>query len=157
MTVSAPRPMAWDPKCPAALLLPTCDPETKELRFDQFLADDGVGCNSYERSALMKLISAQGEYYKKGDDNVKALSRIYQRALNECLEGWEGDEAVNTDDTSLEALKLVYAVTQLSDVYLLMPSSDETLDGQDPWSMPGAVTADTVRYLRFQHMSDPLK
>lgn len=148
--------MAWDPKSPAALLLPTCDPETKELRVDRFLADDGVGCNSYERSALMKLIAAQGEYYKSGHDNLKVLSRAYQRALNECLEAWEGDEAT-VDETSLEALKITYAVTQLSDIYLLMPSSDDTLDNEDPWSMPGAVTADTVRYLRFQHMSDPFE
>lgn len=157
MTVSAPRPMAWDPKSPAALMLPTRNPETQDLRVDKFLADDGVGCNSYERSALIKLIAAQGEFYKKGDDNLKLLSRTYQRALSECIEGWEGDETANKDETSLEALKIVYAVTQLSDVYLLMPSSDETTDSLDPWSTPGSVTADTVRYLRFQHMSDPFE
>jgi len=156
MAYSAPRPMAWDPKSPAALQIPTLDPETKELRVDTFLADDGVGCNSYERSALMKLITAQGAYHKTCDDNVKALSRTYQQALNECLEGWESDEAVY-DETSIEALKIVYAVTQLSDVYLLMPSSDDTLDSEVPWSLPGAVTADTVRYLRFHHMSDPFE
>lgn len=153
---TTPRAMAWDPKCPAALLLPTSDPQTKELRVDRFLADDGVGCNSYERSALMKLVAAQGEYYTSGSDNVKALCLTYQRALNECLEGWEGDEAMNDVD-SVEALKIVYAVTQLSDVYLLVPSSDDTPDNEDPWSMPGAVTADTVRYLRFHHMSDPFE
>ena len=159
MASSSPRPMAWDPKSPAALMLPTFDPETNDLRVDKFLSDDGVGCNSYERSAMMKLITAQAEYYKSGDDNVKALSRAFQRALIECMEGWEGDESLNDESSlnNLELLKMVYAVTQLSDVYLLMPSSDDRLDGEDPWSVPGAVTADTVRYLRYNYMGDPFE
>lgn len=141
------RPMAWDPKSPATLLLPTLDPEKNELRVDAFLSHDGVGCNPHERSALMKLVTAHGDYHRAGQDNVKALSRTYRSALRDCLAGWEGDEAID-DEESLELLKLVYAVTHLSEIFLL------SNDG-DSWSTPGAATADTVRYLRLHHMEDP--
>ena len=150
-----PRPMAWDPKSPAKLLLPTRDPVTNKLRVDDFLADDGVGCNPHERSALIKLVTANGEYHDAGQGNTRALSQTYQRALRECLAGWEEDEAMNEEEESLELLKLVYAVTQLSDVFLLMSPSDDGVDNEDPWSTPGAATADTVRYLRLHHMTDP--
>ena len=148
------RAMAWDPKSPASLLLPTRDPETNELRVDTFLSHDGVGCNTHERSALMKLITAHGDYHESGEENVKALSRTYRSALRECLAGWEGDEAID-DEESLELLKLVYAVAHLSEIFLLMSPTNDGVENEDAWSMPGAVTADTVRYLRLHHMADP--
>jgi hypothetical protein len=145
------RPIAWDPKSPATLLIPTRDPENNELRVDAFLSHDGVGCNPHERSALMKLISAHSDYHRDGQENVKALSRTYRSALRDCLAGWEGDESID-DEESLELLKLVYAVTHLSEIFLL---SNNHGNEDDSWSTPGAATADTVRYLRLHHMADP--
>lgn len=54
------------------------------------------------------------------------------------------------DEENLELLKLVYAVTHLSEIFLLSNDGNE-----DSWSTPGAATADTVRYLRLHHMADP--
>jgi hypothetical protein len=141
--------MAWDPKSPATLLLPSRDPQKNELRIDAFLSHDGVGCNPHERSALMKLITAHSDYHQAGQENCKPLSRTYRSALRDCLAGWEGDEAID-DEESLELLKLVYAVTHLSEIFLLSNDGNE-----EYWSMPGAATADTVRYLRLHHMADP--
>lgn len=148
MTTPTAQPLAWDPKCPAALLTATGDEQG--LRVDKFLADDGVGCNKYERSACMKIIAAQREYFSGTRENPKALCREYLSALNECLDEWKKDTSLTDDGSSVEALEVVYAITQLSDIYLLMPTaSDDTIEG--------AVTADTIRYLRLHQMSDPLE
>jgi len=177
--------MAWDPSDPSTLLLPT-NTEDGGFRFDCFLADDGVGCNDYETSALMKLLDGHENYYF-GDDNddentkkkkrkrgewstLKSLSKSYRNAIRECLMGWEEsiikkveaeevnnimtEDATNEDD-NLELLKLVYAVTHLSEVYLLLPPPLGGGEYEDMTTMQGAVTADTVRYLRFHHMPDP--
>jgi hypothetical protein len=68
----------------------------------------------------------------------------------------DGDQEKNpTTRESLELLKLAYAVTHLSETFLLLPSSDAFMDYYENTSnLPGAVTADTVRYLRIHHISD---
>lgn len=165
MTQQRIRPMHWDPLSPASLLLPSTNDASEGdsqqvLRLERFLADDGVGCNDHETSALMKLLDAQEAYFASeelGEWNaLKSLSKSYRRALRDCLKGWEEaaektSDAEANDEVNLELLKIVYAVTQLSEIYLLMPPSGEY---EDTATLPGAVTADTVRYLRLHHMQD---
>jgi hypothetical protein len=192
MTTEPPkvRPMAWDPKSPATLLLPkaTADVATvmdgsnsnnKDTAFclDKFVSHDGVGCNTYETSAVMNLLDAHDAYVSSKTHSWtahKSLSKAYRKALNDCLQGWEeglkkqtgddndndeADEADAPKDTAstenIELLKLVYAVTQLSETFLLLKPNDAALDYYETTAhLPGAVTADTVRYLRFHHIPD---
>jgi Nup85 Nucleoporin len=170
------RAMAWDPTSPATLLLPTVDSTTAAkdgaFRLDMFLSHDGVGCNSHESSALMNILDAHEAYLssKTGSwKSLKALSTAYRKALWNCLRGWEedlgntdnggdggGDDYLESSRENMELLKIIYAVTHLSEVFLLLPPSNSALDYYEHTAyMPGAVTADLVRYLRFHHMSDP--
>jgi len=110
---------------------------------------------------------------------LKSLSKSYRAALRDCLCRWEdnlleleeqGDTATTTTPSGgssssssylhsplqyehLELLKLVYAVSHLSEIFLILPPTSVTsLDYYDSiWDIPGALTADTVRYLRHHH------
>ena len=168
MAASSARPMAWDPKNPACLLLPTVDSSsgTTVSRVDTLFSHDGVGCNSHETSALMNLLDAH-EAYMNGNTrswaSLKSLSTAYRRALYDCLRGWDESLANPSDmDTegsleiakeSIELLKAAYAVTHLSEIYLLLPPSDSTFQYFEGTAyVPGAITADLVRYLRYHHL-----
>ena len=163
-TDSIVRAIAWDPKSPATLLLPTVDAsgDTPAFVMDKLLSHDGVGCNTHESSALMNLIDAYGDYLESKERNwtaFRSLSKAYRMALCQCLQGWEKDLAGQEPDAAtlenLELLKIVYAVTHLSETFLLLPPTDSALDYyENAATMPGAVTADTVRYLRNHHMGD---
>ena len=166
------RPVAWDPKNPTCLLLPTVDSsgDSTTSRVDTLFSHDGVGCNSHEASALMNLLDAH-ETYMSGRNrswaSLKALSTAYRHALFECLKGWDENLANDTNmdsEASLEVakesnelLKAAYAVTHLSEIYLLLPPSDSTFHYIEGTAfVPGAVTADLVRYLRYHHMPNVL-
>ena len=150
-------------------------------------ADNGVGCNTFESSALMKLLDARDAYLKHDPDAVgtypamNKLCQAYCQALSECAVEWEdyrvakdaeaAEDGMETDEKdpepstgaeALELLRLVYALTQLSGVFLILPGkkgpkdmvgaaaggSTDMVMYEDKMSMPGAVTADTVRFLR---------
>lgn len=160
--------MAWDPRAPATLLLPTVnnnkDGAASSFSMNKTISHDGVGCNTHETSCLMNLLDANDVYLesKAGSSVFKSLSKAYRKALCECLEGWDKELASKDDDAdvevpteSLELLKIAYAVTHLSETFLLLAPNDSVLDYYENTSLlPGAVTADTVRYLRLHHMGD---
>lgn len=147
------RAVAWDPRSPATLMIPSAKGE-----MDTFLSHDGVGCNSFETSALMELLDARDAYLQHEDGVVvRTASRAYRKALADCVLGWEA-EVTETEQENLELLKIAYAVTHLSETFLLLtPPNDSFLSEyyENTSSLPGAVTADTVRYLRLHHMADP--
>jgi hypothetical protein len=175
------RAVAWDPRNPATLLLPSVS-DQKEFQINSFLSHDGVGCNEQERTALMDLLDAQDTYLESNvfsPQGLLSLSKAYRRALAECVQRWD-DELSNHDndhtgdqedskmmtDTqtsdslpagqeNLELLKIAYAVTHLSETFLLLPASDHAMDYYETTSnLPGAVTAETVRYLRLHHLAE---
>lgn len=165
--------VAWDPRAPATLLLPTVDADAannnkddapSSFSMNKTISHDGVGCNTHETSCLMNLLDANDDYLESKTDSLthKSLSKVYRNALCECLEGWDKELASEGDDMdvavhteSLELLKIAYAVTHLSETFLLLASNDSVLDYYENTSLlPGAVTADTVRYLRLHHMGD---
>jgi hypothetical protein len=164
------RAVAWDPRSPATLLLPSVDAsQAKDDGFSMntFLSHDGVGCNTHETSALMELLDAHDAYLESDVGSVTALrslSKAYRKALCDCVQGWEdelaaakaAEDAEPSLEENLELLKIAYAVTHLSETFLLSPSSsDAFMDYYENTSnLPGATTADTVRYLRLHHMAD---
>jgi hypothetical protein len=158
------RAMAWDPSSPATLQLPTtAGTSAEDFRVDSTLSHDGVGCNPHEASALMNILDARDAYQQStasDSDTVCSISRAYRKALCDCVEGWESelgnreDEVPVREQENLDLLKITFAVTHLSEAFLLTPN----LAGvyyDNPSSLPGAVTAETVRYLRLHHMTDP--
>lgn len=170
------RAVAWDPKSPATLMIPSVDPTSggDVQQMDTFLSHDGVGCNAHETSALMELLNARDAYIESdaGDASaVRSVSRAYRRALADCVRGWEADVAAEAENAAtagdmdeegkeqenLELLKIAYAVTHLSETFLLTPANESFMVDyyENTSSLPGAVTAETVRYLRLHHMADP--
>jgi hypothetical protein len=130
-------PMAWDPKSPSSLLIG--NKKTNSFGFDIFSSDDGVGANTYETSCLMKLVDSQSDFMSsKRSKSLVKLSQDYRRALRDCLSGWKSDEEAS------ELLQLTYAVTHLSEVFLL--TKDQHI--------PGRLTANMVQYLRLHHLED---
>jgi hypothetical protein len=172
---------AWDPKSPATLMIPTIatnDNGDEEFRMDTIISDRGVSCNTFESSALMKLIDFRDEYMKGGDigkpQAMRALSRNYRKVLRGCIEEWNHDIQAKKghpggedseretgtpaeEELSLELLRVTEAVTQLSETFLLLPEegNNPIFDSyEDTVNLPGAVTADTIRYLRIHSLGD---
>ncbi|CAB9505580.1 expressed unknown protein [Seminavis robusta] len=156
------------------------------MQINTMLSHSGVGCNEHEVSALMQLLDAHQAHSEltpsvsKSWNTLKTLSKAYRAALRECLVQWEDhwiemDENNNDnsmtegnnnmqqpalDKENLEMLKLVYAITHLSEIFILPPPPEMTssLDYYaDAFSIPGALTADTVRYLRHHHTAPALQ
>jgi hypothetical protein len=177
------KAMSWDPRSPHALLLPQIE-QDKSAAVDTFLSHAGTGCNSHELAALMKILQAHEQYYAgagvqvRVDERVverlslKQLSQEYRNALCDCLAGWEMEEANDEMagnnngggalSMSIDILRAMYSVMHLSDIFLPlnMPSTQSShLDYnsylQDPFDTPGFCTADTVRYLRYNQVSEP--
>ena len=174
--------MAWDPSSPATLQLPTATPTSSDhqessFRVDCTLSHDGAGCNPYETSALMKIVDARDAYLQStaanssDSDAMSSVSRAYRNALWECVHDWENELGERTTTTmnhndddeevvsareqeNLDLLKITFAVTHLSETFLLLPNMAGGYY-ENPSSLPGAVTAETVRYLRLHHMADP--
>jgi Nup85 Nucleoporin. len=168
----------------AALPSPGSDSknDSQTVPLNAFVSDSGIGCNAEETSALMRLIDARDDYlesHAKGDVDKpvihpKALCKTYRRYLVECLQQWEirlddvdmkQDEDVppeKTDKENIELLKLTHTFVYLCETFLLTAGDDRYADmsvrpeffmvGLN--STSGVVTADTVRYLRYNHMID---
>jgi len=183
----------WDPKSPATLLVPAvltnrdCDDDNgQNIILNYILSDSGVGCNTFESSAIMNLLDARDAYFEMkksrndiGDQRaILQLSKEYRKSLADCIDEWSDDlrkkeegkekelqaQEQEESDVALELLRITYAVTQLSETFLLLPSTmqehnigvgmRESTYYEDTWNLPGAVTADTVRYLRLHHLGD---
>ena len=156
------------------------------MQLNTIFSHTGVGCNEHELAALAQIIDAaeahselSSQKQRSSWDVLKALSKAYRGALRDCLCRWE-DNLVELEETGgmdadneqeqqqqqqhlevehLEFLKLVYAVTHLSEIFLLPPPTETTsLDYYDSiYDIPGALTADTVRYLRHHHTVNALQ
>lgn len=113
--------MVWDPKAPSSLIMPSV--KEGKLEFTKFYANDGIGAHAVETSALLQILTASPSH------------KSYRRILDACI-----DEFQQADDRpsfeSLELLKLLYAVTHLTETHVL----------QTP------TMADTIPYLRHHHM-----
>lgn len=149
------------------------------------LCDAGLGCNTFESSAIMNLLDARDSYLDErktsstnGANQLRRLSREYRKALESCISGWSnelekrneesGEQEEQPDDlVHLDLLRATYAVTHLSEIFLLLPSGQQDqmntgmvdtvgygYGSSDMWNLPGGVTADTVRYLRKHHYGD---
>ncbi len=180
---------AWDPKSPATLLLPTSiasgEDGSEEKRAVNFAScDTGIGCNTFESSAIMNLLDARDAYLDERKTSstphqaLRQLSRGYRKALADCIDEWSNDleqrdekseektqsEKQNNELVDLDLLRATYAITHLSEIFLMSPSGPQDHNGMienmaygyenDMWNLPGAVTADTVRYLRKHHFGD---
>ena len=193
--------VGWDPKSPATLLVPAIvnnnsddDDNDKNnnsknsgqnVIINYMLTDNGVGCNTFESSAIMGLLDARDDYFEMksstnigGDQRaIRQLSKQYRKALASCINDWSYDVSKKEDEgeqqdqqqqrvdkISLELLRMTYAVTQLSETFLLLPSTMQEDGGignirgstyyEDTMNLPGAVTADTIRYLRTHQLED---
>jgi hypothetical protein len=197
--------VGWDPKSPATLLVPAIvnnsDDDDDDNNDDNnnnnsgqnviinyMLTDNGVGCNTFESSAIMNLLDARDDYFEMksssstniggGQQAIRQLSKQYRKALASCINDWSYDVSKKEEDEqqqdqqqqqkvdkiSLELLRMTYAVTQLSETFLLLPSTMQEDGGisnirgstyyEDTMNLPGAVTADTVRYLRTHQLGD---
>lgn len=169
-----PTTVVWDPRNPAKLLIPTVDDaasasqeagDNDRIQMDFFVSDAGVEkCNPFEISALMELLDARDTYLEdtatsnNRDEALLSLSASYQKALSDCIDRWEeslDEKSSITEKTNMELMKNVYAVAQLSETFLLTTSNDLAMDFyQSTTNLPGAVTADTIRYLRHHHVGD---
>jgi len=137
-------PTAWDPKSPSTLLIGNLN--KAGFGFDTVSSDDGVGANPHEVSCLMKLVDCQSDFAATTPPKKGALLRLsqeYRRALRDCLSGWT-NASTDQDKVAIELLKLTYAVTHLSEIFLLLQNQH----------LPGGLTAHMVRYLRLHHMDD---
>jgi hypothetical protein len=199
--------IAWDPKSPATLLVPTITDSginsdgvdggekknNNTMVMNYMLCDDGSGCNTFESSAIMNLLDARDAYLdgtRSTSTNgahhhqaLRQLSREYRKAFANCISDWSEDLEKRKDESEeelqqqqqqqqddddvvhLDLLRATYAVTHLSEIFLLLPSSQEDHNTSminnmgygyenDMMNLPGAVTADTVRYLRKHHFGD---
>lgn len=147
------------------------------FQMNTFMSHDGVGCNSHETSALLHLLDAREAYLQSDVGEAAAIrsaSHAYRKALANCVQDWEDalnsnqqqqqneddmDDDVEKEAENLDLLKIAYAVTHLSETFLLT-LLDDSVRGEHHYfentsSLPGAATADTVRYLRLHHMEDP--
>lgn len=137
-------------------------------------------CNKHEISALMKVIHAHGEFQQRVDRDVskvqqqsRAFSRSIRHAVRDCLYAWGEELKQNKNDDyddreksereqqeeehsleNMEMLRATYSAMHLSDVILpLLPNTYTWLAGdEEPFGMPGAASADFIRYLRSNHM-----
>ena len=187
--------VAWDPKSPAKLILPSVTDngsdnagdegeENSQLTLNYFCSDEGIGCNTFESSAIMNLLDARDSYLDEQKTSgangafqhqaLLQLSKEYRKALENCINDWSEDlekrygdseEKEEADDlVHLDLLRATYGVTHLSEIFLLLPNSQQVDTGMignvgygyegDMWNSPGGVTADTVRYLRKHNFSD---
>jgi len=141
MTQPPPHCFAWDPRNPASLLLPT-----PTGTMNTFWSHDGVGCNTHEIEALLDILDARDAYLESG--TLLSLSQSYRRALHDCASSWgeDDDEEEEEEGLSIDLLRVTAAALHLSETFLLGPESPHSQA-----FLPGAVTAATVRCLRF-HM-----
>jgi len=189
--------VAWDPKSPATLLVPTIVENDSEgagtdqnknsnMVMNYTLCDNGSGCNTFESSAIMNLLDARDaslDELKSSSTNgarrhyiLRQLSAQYRRALDICIGEWSEDfdkrkemsmpeKQEQEEAVALYLLRATAAITHLSEIFLLLPRSQEGHNGlidhmgysgyqNGVMNLPGAVTADTVRYLRKHHFSD---
>ena len=182
---------AFDPKSPSTLMIASSSSAaatSQSQSFSAFLADDGIGCNPEETSALMRLIDVRDKFQNDPEYAEvylpKTLIKAYRNEIIECMQQWElrisenvnvnGNENENEsleearrsqekEDVSLELLKLTHTFAHLSEIYLL--NDDAANDEGTSMGMgmgmgmtkstAGIVTAETIRYLRFNHMMDP--
>ena len=182
------RTIAWNPKSPAVLLLPSVEDsgsggekKDADLILDDLVSDTGLGCNTFESSAIMNLLDARDSYLdeqKTSSTNdtqaLRQLSKDYRKAFDNCINEWSEDlekrdeeleeKEKKDNQVSLELLRSTYAIAHLSEIFLLLPNSQQDYTGiidnvgygyeGDVWNLPGGVTADMVRYLRKHHFGD---
>lgn len=118
--------MAADPKAPSSFVLPSAG----GTAFANFSAADGIGAHAVETSTLLQILSLPN-------------TESYRQVLYKCLQEWESnttDEENQSTIASLEALKLLYAVTHLTETHVL--NAKPTM-------------ADTIVFLR-QHFLDSI-
>ena len=126
---------------------------------------------------MIKIIQAHDYFQERLDRELstaqpsRVFSRKIRQAVRDCLYAWNEELKQTTaeDDTekserekqleehsleNLEMLNATYSAMHLSDVNLPLLPSTSTWGGgtDDPFSMPGAASADFIRYLRSHHM-----
>eukprot|EP00934_Nitzschia_sp_Nitz4_P009432 Nitzschia sp. Nitz4//scaffold20_size174350//130111//132670//NITZ4_002119-RA/size174350-snap-gene-0.250-mRNA-1//-1//CDS//3329541860//9422//frame0 len=155
--------MAWDPKCPTSLIVPSVagSEQDKPIVLNTIVSHNGVGCNPHETTAVLELLDARDAYLKASHETnasessaLSSLSLAYRKALSRAAASWEGQEVAQDQAISenLEWLKVSNSIVHLSEIFLLTPnlSVDDAVS-----NLPGAATADTIRYLRHHHLVDP--
>uniref|UniRef100_A0A7S3P7Y7 Nuclear pore complex protein Nup85 n=1 Tax=Amphora coffeiformis TaxID=265554 RepID=A0A7S3P7Y7_9STRA len=178
---SRPNPVVWDPTCPARVLMLSdrsvaiASPKKQQQPINFLWSHTGASsCNKHEISALIKIIQANEFYQERLDREAtpsapsKIFSRQCREALRDCLLRWMEEVQQDAEKTeqekelheqsmeNLELLRITYCAMMLSDVFLpLLPTTSLTTDyREDPFGMPGAASANFIRYLRSCHMED---
>mmetsp|Transcript_4616 Transcript_4616/g.7689 ORF Transcript_4616/g.7689 Transcript_4616/m.7689 type:complete len:784 (+) Transcript_4616:80-2431(+) len=122
--------VAADPKAPSSFVLPS-----RNQTFDQFSAADGIGARAVETSTLLQILAS-----------TTSNKTSYRQVLYKCGQDWaesveaeaETTDEAETSSSSFEALKLLYAVTHLTETHVLPKTP---------------TMADTIVFLR-QHCLD---
>ncbi len=91
----------------------------KTTSYDKTVAEDGIGCNAEETSALMRVIDAR-DNFQTGTEysyHPKALSKAYRRELVDCLQQWElrfqDNEAGSVEESKRDREKDEYSIELL--------------------------------------------
>ena len=186
------RSFAWNPKSPATLTVPFFTEngsdgvggDQKGLKEAYIASDGGIGCNTFESSAIMNLLDARDAYLdemKSITNNslqhyqaILQLSKEYRKAVAKCISEWSKDLEKDGEEPEIEGqqqkdrfelclLRESYAIMHLSEIFIILPRSPENRDGmnnsigyrdENLSNLSGAMTADTVRYLRKHHFQD---
>lgn len=93
------------------------------LSLSKIFSSDGIGANEIETSTLLQILSSPSNYRK---------------VLSNCLQQWEESMMSDASIESLELLKLLYAVTHVTETLVLNRA---------------ATMADVIPYLRLHHMT----
>lgn len=153
----------------------------RRTAFSEFLSHGASGCSKEETSALIRILDARDEHLRGdgSEDNfhfhneeeemawAKSLSHSYRSALHACLLSWDKNaepkeiEGASANATSLEAMKMSYALLHLSEIFLLRPHRFSSNSNSSPAWMAAAgsasvVSPEVVRYLRLHHLPNPL-
>jgi hypothetical protein len=127
------RPIAWDPKSPLCLMVPTI--QEGKILLGNFFASDGIGVHPSETSALFQILTSYSAAQVKSQSEVQS-QRSYRSILHSCLEEFIQDTDNPMEFASLELFKIMYAITHLTETHILRTPT----------------MADTVSYLRHHHM-----
>ena len=173
---STAQAIAWDPTSPFSLsICPNTtgtvseatkeNEESKESPLHILLSHDGAGIHPVETTCLISLLDARDSWLESNSKDVKELSIEYRRCLCECLidlkpKGIEGDddgEITPQHVNNYESLALIYAMMHLNEIYLLPSISSKGVSTEKLDGPAGSLTADTVRYLRLNHLGYDLE
>lgn len=181
MSTAFVTPIAFDPKSPSALILAAnSSSDSSQFQLHSFLAEDGVGCNNEETSALMLLLQRREESWNLPGGEARTgtagittstyISQTYRDVVLNCIEQCDlnllqkqdlqsqsqQQQLRNASDGEENEEELEFLSAQQMELLKLTHTvaylcEVYLLRPDDDCSTSGIVTAATVRYLRYCH------